>query len=309
MLARCIRFLATIFITFAAYPHAATQASGGSEIGQELFESCARCHTLRPGEHKVGPTLVDLFGREAGTQEGYRYSGVLRDSGIVWDDTSLDAFLANPRSFLPGSRMSFRGIDDDHDRQDLIDWLREATAGADAAMGAHDTMSEMMTDMMDDPDHVMDMADGMAMMPGSTRLVMPPMDSELGKGLFVTKGCVACHAVNGVGGHDAAALDAHAMMPVMNPFDFAAKMWRVAPLMIGAQEDALGGQILFSGEELGHIVAFVHDDEAQHDFSESDLTDDAIKLMEHSHDGATGSESHSDEIGHVGDDEHDQDDP
>lgn len=305
MLVRNISRLVGIFVFLAVGPHTAALASGGSEGGEELFEGCVRCHTLEAGKHKVGPSLSDLFGREAGTQEDYRYSSPLRDSGIIWDETSLDAFLADPRGFVPGTRMSFRGVEDDHDRQDLIDWLREATSGTQTATD-HD---EMMSDMMDDPDHMMDMDEGMAMMPGSTRLVMPAMDSQLGKELFVTKGCVACHAVNGVGGHDAAPLDAHAMTPVMNPFEFAAKMWRVAPLMIGAQEDALGGQILFSGEELGHIVAFVHDDEAQHGFSESNLTEDAIKLMDHSHGGESGPEDHGDEIGHEDDDGHNEDDP
>jgi cytochrome c peroxidase len=56
------------------------------------------------------------------------------------------------------------------------------------------------------------------------RLVMPIMNAERGKKLFVDKGCVACHAINGVGGHDAPPMDAHEMGGLMSPFDFAAKM-------------------------------------------------------------------------------------
>lgn len=73
-----------------------------------------------------------------------------------------------------------------------------------------------------------------------TRLLMPIMSSSRGMTLFVEKGCVACHAVNGVGGHDAVALDAHDMDEFMNPFDLAAKMWMMAPYMIAAQEEAFG---------------------------------------------------------------------
>ncbi|MCH7996031.1 MAG: c-type cytochrome, partial [Planctomycetes bacterium] len=72
------------------------------------------------------------------------------------------------------------------------------------------------------------------------RLVFPIMNPERGKKIFVTKGCVACHAVNGVGGHDAPNMDAHARMEMVNPFDFAARMWNHAPAMIASQEGAFG---------------------------------------------------------------------
>ena len=111
--------------------------------------------------------------------------------------------------------------------------------------------------------------------PGMANMRMPRMDPVRGRKLFVSKGCIACHAINGVGGHDAANLDAHTMQPMMNPFEFAAKMWAMAPAMIYAQEEALGEQILFTGDELADIIAFVHNDEAQHDFGEADLTPQA----------------------------------
>ncbi len=124
--------------------------------------------------------------------------------------------------------------------------------------------------------------------PDMPNMRMPSMNPTRGRRLFVSKGCVACHAINGVGGHDAANLDAHTMQPMMNPFEFAAKMWRMAPAMIYAQEEALGEQILFTGDELADIIAFVHNDEAQHGFSRADLTPEARKMMHHEH-GAPGS--------------------
>lgn len=143
--------------------------------------------------------------------------------------------------------------------------------------------------------------------PRVTRLLMPIMSSSRGMDLFVDKGCVACHAVNGVGGHDASPLDAHNMDEFMNPFDLAAKMWMMAPYMIEAQEEALGGQILFTGEELADIIAFLHDDVQQHEFTEHDLTNEAIEMMEHGHGVVTAVEEHMEEIGHS-DDEDDHDD-
>ena len=144
---------------------------------------------------------------------------------------------------------------------------------------------------------------GQPLKPGEhgARLVIPMMDGERGKKIFVNKGCVACHAVNGVGGHDAPPMDAHKNMGLVNPYDFAAKMWNHAPAMIAAQEGAFGEQIYFTGEELADMIAFVHDDEAQHGFSEKDLSVKAVKMMEHGHGEAAAPEAHAEEVGHGGD--------
>jgi Cytochrome c len=136
-------------------------------------------------------------------------------------------------------------------------------------------------------------------MPGMSNMRMPEMNSAKGRTLFVTKGCVACHSINNIGGHDAAKLDADTMEPMMNPFDFAAKMWRMAPAMIAAQEEELGEQILFTGDELSDIVAFVHDPEEQKKFTMDDLTPEARKMMgEHHHEGMQEEENHGEDEPH-----------
>ena len=134
---------------------------------------------------------------------------------------------------------------------------------------------------------------------------MPKMDPARGRKLFVTKGCVACHSINGVGGHDATPLDAHTMVPAMNPFDFAAKMWSMAPAMIYAQEEALGSQILFTGDELADLIAFVHDDREQHALSDASITPEIRKLMHHTHgEPGGGVATHGSELGHKDGDTH-----
>lgn len=138
--------------------------------------------------------------------------------------------------------------------------------------------------------------------PMSSMMAMPMMNPERGMKLFAEKGCVACHSVNGVGGHDATPLDAHEMEGngMMNPFDFAAKMWQMAPYMIAAQEEALGEQILFTGDELADIIAFVHNDAQQHKFTDAILTQRIMKMMNHEHGSAkSGTDAHAEDIGHM----------
>ena len=106
------------------------------------------------------------------------------------------------------------------------------------------------------------------------------MDSRRGRELYVSKGCVACHAINGVGGANAAPLDAASMDPAMNPFEFFARMWVGTKPMIAMQEDRMGQQVEFTAQELGDIVAFVHDPEMQKSFSTAEIPDNIEDLIE-----------------------------
>ena len=105
----------------------------------------------------------------------------------------------------------------------------------------------------------------------SPGMMMPSMDAANGRKLFAAKGCVVCHAVNGICGKDAAALDASTMPGMTNPFDFVANMWRGASAMIDMQREELGEQIEFTGQELADIVAFLHHEQEQKKFSDADI--------------------------------------
>ena len=102
-------------------------------------------------------------------------------------------------------------------------------------------------------------------------LIVPLADPDRGRQLFVGKGCVVCHAVNGVGGQAGPPLDADPAAATVDIFDFVARMWRGASLMIVLQEMELGYQIELNGDELAHLAAFAHDAEAQQAFSEEDI--------------------------------------
>ena len=117
--------------------------------------------------------------------------------------------------------------------------------------------------------------------PMAAGLILPRMDAVEGRRLFASKGCVVCHSVNGVGGEDAPMLDAELMDLPMNPFDFAARMWRGAEAMVELQRDELGDVIELEGEELASIVAFVHDADEQAKFSNADIPENVQQMMVH----------------------------
>jgi len=111
----------------AAFPAA---GEGDSIRGARAFRACAACHAMEPGRHLTGPSLAGVWGRKAATAPGYlRYSPALRDSGIVWDQASLNRWLEDPERAVPGNYMLFRGIGDAGARADLIAYLRAASAG------------------------------------------------------------------------------------------------------------------------------------------------------------------------------------
>jgi cytochrome c len=97
--------------------------------GPKMFRKCAACHALTRDEPKrSGPHLAGLFGRRAGSVDGYRYSSALRRSTLVWDDETLRALFAEgPDIYLPGTKMPVQKISDPARLDALIAYLRELT--------------------------------------------------------------------------------------------------------------------------------------------------------------------------------------
>jgi cytochrome c len=90
--------------------------------GEALYGRCLACHAL--AYDRVGPRHCGLFGRLAGSVPGFDYSPALRNSGITWNDKTLDRFLANPLAAVPGTTMTYAGVDDPKERGDLIAYLK-----------------------------------------------------------------------------------------------------------------------------------------------------------------------------------------
>ncbi|MEH6665506.1 MAG: cytochrome c family protein [Brevundimonas sp.] len=109
----------------------APYSEADTENGRRVFARCRSCHTLpQGGPNMTGPNLWGVFGRQAGSLEGYNYSPALREADFTWTAERLDQWLNDPRGFLPGNKMAFAGVRDETDRRDLIAWLKLETGYA-----------------------------------------------------------------------------------------------------------------------------------------------------------------------------------
>ena len=93
--------------------------------GEKLFTKCKACHNADAPKHNVGPHLVGIVGRTAGTADGYtKYSKAIKDSGITWDEANLDKWLTNPKGMYPGTKMIYPGLKKAEDRANVIEYLK-----------------------------------------------------------------------------------------------------------------------------------------------------------------------------------------
>jgi cytochrome c len=100
---------------------------GDPAAGEKVFNKCRACHVLDEDKNRVGPYLHGVFGRPAGTAEGFTYSSAMKESGIVWDEETIAEYVADPKGYVPGNRMAFPGLKKEEDITNLLAYLKEAT--------------------------------------------------------------------------------------------------------------------------------------------------------------------------------------
>ena len=130
----------------ALEPVLALLAGADVAKGQKVFKKCAACHSAnKGGANKVGPNLFGVVNTKMGAKDGFSYSSALTDMGGAWDYVSLNGFLAKPKAFMPGTKMSFAGIKKVGDRAAVIAYLR-SLADAPASLPTPDQIAKEASD-------------------------------------------------------------------------------------------------------------------------------------------------------------------
>ncbi len=97
--------------------------------GEQQAMLCMACHSLGAGGNSmIGPNLYGFFGSKVASRANFSYTAALNEADFYWTPRALDAWLEQPAKFLPGNMMSFPGVREQQDRDDLIAYLLEVTA-------------------------------------------------------------------------------------------------------------------------------------------------------------------------------------
>ncbi|MDU8929077.1 c-type cytochrome [Alisedimentitalea sp. MJ-SS2] len=137
---------------------------GNVEAGEEVFDYCIGCHEVgRDAENGIGPHLNGLFGRRAGSIEGYKYSkGLIREGklGMTWEVDKLEAYLSNPKALVSDTRMAFDGLETQEEINDVLAYMRQFSDDPqnipEASPTARKPEVELSTDVLaivGDPDY------------------------------------------------------------------------------------------------------------------------------------------------------------
>jgi cytochrome c len=116
----------TFLIISAAALISSSASAQDAASGEKIFAQCRACHQIgESAKNAVGPVLNGLFGRKAGTIEGYNYTAANKNSGITWDEATFRDYIKDPKVKIPGTKMIYAGLKDDKRIDDLIAYLKQ----------------------------------------------------------------------------------------------------------------------------------------------------------------------------------------
>ena len=108
----------------AEQPIAVFLASADVAKGEQAFKKCAACHNVDPGgANALGPALYGVMGNPVAAHPGFAFSPALKEKGGTWDWETMSAWLASPRAFAPGTKMTFAGLSDPQERANVMAFL------------------------------------------------------------------------------------------------------------------------------------------------------------------------------------------
>ncbi len=99
--------------------------TGDLKNGKKVFRKCKACHQIKEGKNGVGPSLHGVVGRASGALDGYKYSSAMSSAGIDWTPENLAGYLADPKGFMPGNKMAYRGLKKEADIMDVIAYISD----------------------------------------------------------------------------------------------------------------------------------------------------------------------------------------
>ncbi len=102
--------------------------AGDAAAGKKVFKKCKACHFVDKEKNKVGPYLVCVVGRKAGSVEKFKYSKAMKakgEEGLVWTEENIAEYLKKPKKYIPKNKMAFAGLKKEEDIANVIAFLKE----------------------------------------------------------------------------------------------------------------------------------------------------------------------------------------
>ena len=118
--------MATLALSVA--PRVAEAQQAKAPVAPAAFNNaCRTCHSIKEGDHRIGPSLHKIFGSKAGSRPGFNSSGAMKNSGLTWNESTLDKFIENPESVAPNNAMKpYSGLPDAAARKEIVTYLKAA---------------------------------------------------------------------------------------------------------------------------------------------------------------------------------------